>query len=408
MAARRDEIAGLEAEESGKPVRSARAEIDYAIDLTRFAASCAWSIPGEAMSHSGPDKLGLVLHEPKGVVALIIPWNFPVVCLIQKLPYALAAGCAVVAKPSEMTSGTTLLLARLLQEAGVPDGQFNVVTGTGEEAGEALVTHADIDMISFTGSTAVGKRVAGHAASGIKRVTLELGGKGANIVFADADLDAAVEGAFQGFTINKGEECCAGSRIIVERPILAEFNRRLVERSAQARLGLPLDETTDLGPLVSQLQLDRVLCYINTGKAEGATLIVGGSRATDGPLAKGYFIPPTLFSDVTPAMRIYREEVFGPVAVVVPFDGVDEAVRIANDTLYGLANGVWTTSLDKAMAVVRRVRSGMVYVNTFLETVPQLPFGGMKQSGIGRENGIAGMLEFMEVKAAFIRLKAAL
>jgi acyl-CoA reductase-like NAD-dependent aldehyde dehydrogenase len=401
----REALSRLEAEESGKPITAARGEVDYSVALTRFAASNAWNIPGQVMSHNGPDKLGVVLYEPRGVVALIVPWNYPVVCLMQKLPFALAAGCTIVAKPSEFTSGTALMIARLLKEAGLPDGVFNVITGTGEDVGEHLVTHPDTSMISFTGSSAIGRRVARNAGDGIKRVALELGGKGANIIFADADLDAALEGAIQGFIINKGEECCAGGRILVERPIAGAFLARLEKRAKEIRLGLPLDESTEMGPLISPRQMSKVLGYIESGKREGATLITGGARELSAPLANGCYIQPTIFADVTPQMTINREEIFGPVAAVIPFDGLDEAVALTNDTPYGLANGVWTSNVDKAIAVIRRVRSGMVYVNTFLETIPQLPFGGMKQSGIGRENGLEGMLEFLEQKSAFIRLR---
>jgi acyl-CoA reductase-like NAD-dependent aldehyde dehydrogenase len=263
-------------------------------------------------------------------------------------------------------------------------------------------------MVSFTGSSRVGKHIATKCAANLKHCSLELGGKGANIVFADANLDAAVEGAYQGFTINAGQECCAGSRILVESSIAGEFVERLKARCAKANLGTPLDEKTDIGPLIHEQQLDRVMGYIASGKAEGARVAIGGERAVTGDLGKGLFVSPTVFVDVKPSMRIFKEEIFGPVACVSTFDNFEEAISIANNTVYGLASGVWTSSLDKAIAVTRRIRSGMVYVNTYLETIAQLPFGGMRESGIGRENGVEGLQEFLETRAAFVRLNTAL
>lgn len=401
-------LAGIEADEAGKPISAARSEVEYGVDLVRYAASLAWNIPGKVMTHAGPDKLGLAIHEPRGVAGLITPWNYPLVCLMMKLPFALAAGCALVIKPSEFTSGTTLEIAALATQAGIPAGIVNVVTGTGADVGEALISHPDVNMVSFTGSSAVGKRIARKAADTMKRVSLELGGKGANIVFADADLEAAVEGALQAFTINQGEECCAGSRLLIERSIADEFLLRLVERSKMVRVGDPRDASTEMGPLIHEAHLERVLGYIEKGKKEGARLLVGGERLTQGPFDHGYFVPPTIFTDVKPDMTIFREEIFGPVVSVVTFDSVEEAVSIANSTTYGLANGVWTASLDKSMAVIRRLHSGMVYVNCYLQTIVQLPFGGMKESGMGRENGCEGLLEFMDIKAAFVKLQTSL
>ncbi|MBL4929439.1 aldehyde dehydrogenase family protein [Fuscibacter oryzae] len=398
-------LSRLEAVEAGKPIRSARGETSWGVELVRYAASLAWNLSGKIFADNGPNSMGMVIHRPRGVVGLILPWNFPIVCLLQKLPYALAAGCSVVIKPAELTSGTTLMLARLLKEAGLPDGVMNVVTGQGSVAGEALSTHMDVDMMSFTGSTAIGRRIAGHSAQNLRPVALELGGKGANIVFADADLDSAVEGAVAGFTINKGEECCAGSRILVEASIAAEFSERVAHRAAQIRVGAPLDDDTEMGPLISDTQLKRVMAYIDSGKNEGAKLLTGGIRLTGETYAKGQYVAPTVFADVTPGMRIVREEIFGPVTTIIPFETVGDAIRIANSTTYGLANGLWTRDLNKAMQVIRALESGTIYVNTFLETMPQLPFGGLKDSGLGKENGIEGLMEFIDTKAAFIRLK---
>jgi acyl-CoA reductase-like NAD-dependent aldehyde dehydrogenase len=399
-----NDLSYLETDESGKAITQARGEVQYSIELIRYAASLAWNLTGKSLSDDGANRLGMVLREPRGVVGLILPWNYPMVCLMQKLPFALAAGCTVVVKPSELTSGTTVEVARVAGEAGLPNGLVNVVTGTGETVGEAITRHPDIAMVSFTGSTRVGRTIAARSAEKLTPVALELGGKGANIVFADADLDAAVDGALAGFTINKGEECCAGGRILVQDSIADEFVAKLSAKAQNLRVGPPRDETTEMGPLISEEQLQKVMGYIDSGVSEGAKIVFGGRRLTDGGMATGCYLAPTLFSDVSPDMKIASEEIFGPVAAIFRFKTRQEAIDLANATSYGLANGVWTSNLDTAMAVVRGMKSGMVYVNTYLETIPQLPFGGMKNSGIGRENGIEGLEEFLETKAAFIRL----
>ena len=401
----REALARLEAEEAGKPVVAARMEMGVAITLTRYAASLGWGLSGRLISEAGPDKLGFVIRQPRGVAGLIVAWNYPALCLMQKLPYALVAGCSVVVKPSEFTAGTTLKIARLAAEAGVPAGQFNVVIGTGAVVGEAMTSHPGIDMVSFTGSSAVGRRVGAKCAEHAKHCSLELGGKGANIIFADADLDAAVEATYQGFTFNKGEECCSSARILVEASIAERFTEKLVSRCGKVKIGMPLDENTDLGPMIHRQHMDRVLDYIAQGTAQGARLLTGGRRVTGNGLEEGLFVPPTLFDRVTPDMKIFREEIFGPVACIVPFRTLDEAVNLANDTDYGLANGVWTASIDKALTVMRRLRSGMVYVNTYFESLPQLPLGGMKASGTGHENGPEGLQEFLQTRSAFIKIK---
>jgi betaine-aldehyde dehydrogenase len=399
-----DKLALIEAEEVGKPIRFAKAEAEWSIELTRYAAALAWQIPGDLVSNIGDANLGFVTREPRGVIGMITPWNFPLVTLFQKLPFALAAGCTVVIKPSELTSGSTLEIASLAKEAGIPDGVVNVVTGSGRTVGEMLTGHRKIDMISFTGSTAVGIRIAQRAAEQVKRVGLELGGKAANIVFADADLDAALDGILLGYILNQGEECVQGTRLLVESTIAEEFLERLVERSKKIRLGLPSDEQADVGALIHEKHMEQVLSYIQSGIDEGATLLLGGNRVTENGLGKGFYVAPTIFSNVTPNMKIFREEIFGPVLAVTPFDTADEAIALANDTNYGLGNGVWTKDIDKALRVSRELRSGTVYVNTFLETSVQMPFGGFKESGIGRENGLDGLLEFTEVKSTFIKL----
>jgi acyl-CoA reductase-like NAD-dependent aldehyde dehydrogenase len=401
-----ERLAVIEAEEVGKPIRFARGEVAGSIELTRYAGALAWQISGDVFSHLGDDKLGLVTREPRGVVGMIIPWNFPLVTLFQKLPFALAAGCSVVVKPSELTSGTALEVAALSAEAGFPAGVINIVTGTGSDVGEALTDHPGIDMMSFTGSTAVGKRIAGKAGAALKRVALELGGKAANTVFADADLEAALDGVLFGMILNQGEECCAGSRLLVEQSIARDFVERLVERARKIVVGMPLDERTDIGALIHEQHLEKVLGYVAKGQAEGAQLAIGGDRLRRDGLEKGFFVGPTVLTRVTPAMTVFREEIFGPVLTVTPFDGVEQAVALANDTAFGLANGLWTKDVDKALQVSKRLKSGTVYVNTYLETAPQLPFGGFKQSGIGRENGLDGLLEFTEVKSTFVKLGA--
>lgn len=398
-----ERLAEIEAEEVGKPIIYARGEVSWAAELTRFAASLAWQIKGEAFTHLGDDRLGLVTREARGVVGLIVPWNFPLVCLFQKLPYALAAGCPVVIKPSELTSGSALEVARLAAEAGFPAGLINIVTGRGEVVGERLTRHPDVSMISFTGSTRVGKQIAASAAGDLTRVALELGGKAANVVFADADLEAALDGVLFGVILNQGEECVAGTRLLIEESVADEFVARLVERASRVVVGLPLDDQTQIGALIHEQHLHSVLGYIEVGRQEGARLLCGGERLTQGSLGKGYFVGPTIFTEVRPEHRIFREEIFGPVLTVTRFKTVDEAIELANDTLYGLGNGLWTKDLDKALAVSQKLQSGTVYVNTYLESAPQLPFGGFKQSGYGRENGIDGLHEFLEVKATFIK-----
>jgi betaine-aldehyde dehydrogenase len=402
--ARIDEISQLEAEEAGKPITAARAEILYALDLIRYAASLAWNISGRLMTDAGTDGMGIVLQQPRGVVGIIVPWNYPVVALVQKLAFALAAGCSIVVKPSEYTAGTTLLLARYAQEAGIPDGQINVVIGDGACVGEALTSHPSIDMISFTGSSQVGARIAEKCAGSLKHYSLELGGKSANIVFEDADLAAAAEGVYIGFTINAGQECCAGTRILVQESVAPQFIDMLQERCKAAKIGQLLDKQTELGPVIHEQHLKRVMDFIAKGKSEGATVVTGGERIKEGALSLGLYVEPTLFTNVTADMSIYREEIFGPVACVSTFKTFDEAMTLANDTRYGLANGVWTSNLDRIMAALRELKSGLVWVNTYLHLIPQMPFGGMKDSGKGRENGIEGLQEFLETRSAYVRI----
>lgn len=399
-----DRLSVIEADEAGKTMAAARGEIEWSVELARFAATLAWNIPGRVVNHEGAEKLGLVTHGALPVVGMILPWNFPTVTLFQKLPYALVAGCSVVIKPSNFTPGTTLEYARLAKEAGIPDGVISVLPGNGGDVGRTLCLHPDIDMISFTGSTEVGKEIAGLCGQTLKKVALELGGKGANIVFADADLDAAVDGALAAFTINQGEECCAGARLLVQKSIADDFVGRLSAKARALKLGTSADDDADLGPMIHAEHHAKVLAYIETSKQEGATLVTGGGRPADPRLDVGYFIEPTIFTGITPDMTIFREEVFGPVLAVTTFEDDAEAIALANATPFGLANGVWTTNLNRATHVSAALESGFIYVNCYLETVPQLPFGGAKASGLGRENGIEGLLEFMQTKSTFMRL----
>ena len=401
-----ERLAIIEADEAGKVMSAAREELQWSLELLRFAASLALNLPGRSNTYEGNERVGLVSYEPFPVVGMIVPWNFPTVTLFQKLPYALAAGCSVVVKPSELTSGTALEYATLAKSAGIPDGVVNVVTGTGVAVGEPLCDHPDVEMISFTGSTVVGKKIAQRAGGNLKKVSLELGGKGANIVFADANIEDALEGALAAFTINQGEECCAGGRLLVEKSIAGEFLTKLEARAKNLKVGPPSDLEADIGPMIHEQHMQKVLNYIETAQKSGARLVAGGIRVREGGLENGFFVAPTVLADVTPDMQIFREEVFGPVVGVTTFETEAEAIEMANDTEYGLANGVWTKDLDKAFRVSRSLRSGTVYVNTYLETIPQLPFGGMKQSGLGRENGIEGLCEFMESKSTFIRIGA--
>jgi acyl-CoA reductase-like NAD-dependent aldehyde dehydrogenase len=400
-----EKLAAIEAEEVGKPIRFARFEVMASANLTRYAAALAWQIAGQVFTHLGPDKIGLVTREPCGVVGLITPWNFPLLTLFQKLPYALAAGCTVVLKPSELTSGTALEVAALATEAGLPPGVINVVTGTGDAVGSAIVTHPDVDMISFTGSTRVGKQIIRDAAGTVKKVALELGGKAANVVFADADIDAALDGVLFGFTFNQGQTCVAGARLLIESTIAPAFLEQLAARAARLRIGLPLNDETDIASVIHQAHLEGLIQHVKIAQEEGATLLAGGKRL-DGDFRDGFFIAPTILADVRPEMRLFRDEVFGPVLSVTTFDTIDEAVSLANDTEYGLANGVWTKDIDKALTVSRRLLSGTVFVNTYLDGAPQMPLGGFKQSGLGRENGLDGLYEYMELKSTVVRTGA--
>lgn len=403
MKDQQDLLVELEVAEGGKPVRLARGDVEGSIGLVRFAAGLGSQLHGDAYSNLGPDYTGLLLREPVGVVGCIIPWNFPLLVYSEKVPFALAAGCTIVSKPSEMTSGSALEMTRMAAEAGVPAGAINVVTGYGDPVGQRMVDHPGIDLLSFTGSTATGRKVIDGQKVNFKRVSTELGGKGSTIVFADADLEEAADGVIVGGFFSMGQECAAGSRLLVEESIADELLERVVERARSLRLGDPLDETTDIGPLVHDGHGEKVSGYVDGALAEGASVRCGGGFVAAGKGGEETVYEPTIVDGVTTDMPIHREEVFGPVVSVLRFSGAGEAVRLANDTEYGLANAVFTKDIDKAINIGRALRSGTVWVNTSIDGSPQLSFGGYKSSGTGRQMGRAGIEEFTELKSLHLR-----
>jgi betaine-aldehyde dehydrogenase len=398
-----ERLAIIEAVEVGKPIRLARGDVAGSIGLTYFAASLAFTAHGTAYSNLGEDFTGLVTREPSGVVGMITPWNFPLLLLMQKLPFALAAGCTAVCKPAEITAGTTLEIARLSVEAGIPAGVFNVVTGRGSVVGQRLAASFDVDMLSFTGSTAVGAAITRSSATSCKRLSMELGGKAASIVFPDADLEDAVDGVLKGVLFNSGECCVSGARLLVHEEIAEDLLHSLARRVGELRVGTPLDETADIGAMIHEDHMAQVLRYINDAVKDGAHVVSGGSRLTDDTLAQGFYVAPTIIDRVRPGSSLFEEEVFGPVLAVTRFSTADEAVELANAVDYGLANSVWSKNIDTALQLSRRLRSGTVWVNTTIDGAPQLPGGGVKRSGYGREMGVAGFEEFTEVKTIQIR-----
>ena len=392
--ANRAELGQIESREGGKPIAVVDGEIQASINLWEYAATLARHVYGDTYDQLGDHTMGLVFREPIDVVAMITPWNFPLLIVSQKLPFALAMGCCAVIKPSEMTSGTALRLGELLVEAGLPKGVVSIVAGRGPDIGQALCEHPDVEMISFTGSTRVGKHIGRIASDGLKKVSLELGGKSAHIVCKDGDLDLAVGKVVQGAVFNAGQCCVSGSRLLVQRSIAKEFNERVIERMKGIKVGDPSDPDTTMGPLVSDVQHQRVSGYIEAGKREGASLWQA-DIAGDG---QGYFVPPTVFTSVEPGMKIAQEEIFGPVLSILPFDTVDEAIQIANGTLYGLAAGVWTHDLDTAFKFARRLRAGTIEVNTYMAGEPELPLVGHRESGLGHEKGRFAVDEFTQLK----------
>lgn len=406
MDAHADELALLEARDSGIPIAMARGGlIPRAAEQVRYYAGWATKIHGETIGNSAPgDFLTYTHREPVGVVGAITPWNSPLMIAVWKLAPALAAGCTVVLKPSEQTPLTALRLGELALEAGIPKGVVNVCPGFGSVAGAALAEHEDVNKIAFTGSWETGRRIVFASTSNLKRVSLELGGKSPDIVFADADLDRAVAGAAWAIFRLSGQICCGGSRLFVERKIYERFLAKLVEFCAAIRVGDSLDPATEMGPLISSEQYQRVCSYIQSGLDDGARLVCGGQRLQEESLQRGYFLPPTVFDNVSPNATIAREEIFGPVITAIPFDAIDEVVALSNKTPYGLAGGVWTRDVQKAHAVAKALQSGVVWVNCYNVMDPAVPFGGYKMSGYGRDSGVHALEQYTQVKSVWINL----
>lgn len=398
-----ERMAILETLESGKPITQARGEVSGAADLWRYAASLARTMHGDSHNSLGQDMLGVVLKEPIGVVSIITPWNFPFWILSQKLPFALAAGCTCVVKPSEMTPSTTVMLADLLVEAGLPAGVVNIVLGFGQPVGQVMAEHPHVDMVTFTGSTAVGKAIMAAASGTLKKVALELGGKNPQVIFPDADLDSAADAVTFGVYFNAGECCNSGSRIIVHEDIAQDFVSRVVALSRKVAFGDPLNPDTQVGAIISSTHQDKIDGYVRAAVAAGAKVQLGGTTL---PIAElpGRFYQPTVVTGVKPDMPIAREEVFGPVLSVLTFRTLEEAIDLVNDASYGLSAGVWSENVHTCLEFSRRVQAGTVWTNTWMDGFPELTFGGFKQSGQGREIGPYGLDEFLEVKTVVMRV----
>lgn len=401
LAGRLGETAELEARQNGKPLFEAKIDVSMAIEVLRYYGGWADKISGETIPVDGP-YFTYTLQEPVGVVGAIVPWNFPLNIATWKVAPALAAGCTVVLKPAPETPLTALLLAEVLRDAGLPAGAFNVIPGDGPGTGGALVRHPGVDKLAFTGSTAVGKQIMREAADGMKRVTLELGGKSPNIVFSDSDVAAAVRGAQAGIFYGKGEVCAAGSRLLVEKSLKDQVVDQLVERAKKLVPGDPFAKETRLGAIVSRKQHARVMGHIEKARAEGATVVAGGSATSVN--GKGFFIEATIVDGVKPDMAVAREEIFGPVLAVLPFSDEAEAVALANQSMYGLAAGIWTRDVSKAHRVARAIRAGTVWINCYNAYDPAAPFGGFKESGFGRDLGRHALDNYTETKTVWVGL----
>lgn len=395
-------LAEIEVRDNGKLLAEMAGQLAYQPESWYYYAGLADKVEGAVVPIDKPNHLTYTRHEPVGVVAALTAWNSPLLFIAWKAAPALAAGCSVVIKPSEFTSASTLEFAALTAQAGFPPGVFNVVTGFGAETGAALVDHPDVAKVSFTGSDTTGAHIYAAAAKQMKRVSMELGGKSPNIVFDDANLNAAASGAVSGIFAATGQTCIAGSRLLVQNSVKEAFTAKLVALAQSAKIGDPMQADTNIGPVTTPPQYDKIMSYIDVAKADGATLIHGGKPAT-GPGVKGSrFVEPTIFDNVTNDMRIAQEEVFGPVLSIIGFDDEDEAIRIGNDVIYGLAAGVWTRDIGRAIRMTEALKAGTVWVNTYRAISYMMPFGGMKKSGTGRENGIEAIYEFLETKSVWI------
>lgn len=398
-----EELALLDTLEMGRPITPSRNIRSMVLRLIRYFAGAATAITGDTYANSFPIELqSYSVREPVGVVGSISPWNGPIFTAAWKSVPGLAVGCTVVLKPSEMGTLSPLRFAELCIEAGIPAGVVNVVSGFGD-VGAAIASHPDVDKITFTGSCATGQAIIRDSAATVKKVTMELGGKSPNIVFADADFDIAVPFSAMGVFNNSGQVCSAGTRLFVERSIYDDFVARIADYGSRMKIGSPSDPETQIGPIVSERQMNRVLDYIRIGREEGARLVCGGQRLTGGDYDKGWYIPPTVFADVRNDMRIAREEIFGPVVCAIPFDSFDEVVAMANDSSFGLAAGVWTQDITKAHRAIKRLKAGSVWVNHYQAMDPAVPFGGYKESGIGREGSFAQVEAYLQTKAVWIR-----
>jgi len=399
-----EELAYIETLESGKPISQATDEMGWAANLWDYAVSLCRHQYGDVYNNLGEDMMAMMYRQPIGVVGMITPWNFPLLIMSQKLPFALAAGCTAVIKPSELTPGTTLKLGAILKEAGIPDGVVNIVSGFGDPVGKTLSESMDVDMISFTGSTMVGKQIVAASQYNLKKVSAELGGKNPQIIFPDADMDAVIDAVVFGVYFNMGECCNSGSRILIHEDIADDFVEKVLEHAKKVKVGDPLDQTVKVGAIINDKQLEKIMGYIHSGKEQGATLKMGGSQMTTD---LGAFVQPTIFSDVRPDMAIAKEEIFGPVLSIIRFKTIEEAVQIANSTVYGLSASVWTKDLDTAIIMSRKIEAGTVWINNYMSGYPEISFGGFKQSGLGRELGHFSIDEFTELKSVLIHLGSA-